>query len=189
MTTDDADWTDDSLKAVCERAAKKARGEDPGPIVMFAEVDGKMQRVDSGAEVNAARPKRKGGTSAQKSNARDGSPRHHAIAQRHARTSNVVVRHPKATAEVNAMIENDDPVIEVHASCGAVFHHRPSEMNTWQLRSLLKQNPVTDGDDPEFLRRIEAMRQELDRREPMRERTEPSKHNGASRLPKPPIPS
>jgi hypothetical protein len=43
------------LKAVCERAARKERGEPPGPTVVYTEVDGKMQRVDDGADARRKR--------------------------------------------------------------------------------------------------------------------------------------
>jgi hypothetical protein len=46
MTERDDERIDDALKATAERAARRERGEDPGPIVMYAKADGKMQRVD-----------------------------------------------------------------------------------------------------------------------------------------------
>jgi hypothetical protein len=46
MTERDDEWIDDALKEMAERATRRERGEDPGPIVMYAKADGKMQRVD-----------------------------------------------------------------------------------------------------------------------------------------------
>jgi hypothetical protein len=53
--TENDDWVHDFLKAVCERAARKERGEPPGPTVVYTEVDGKMQRVDDGADARRKR--------------------------------------------------------------------------------------------------------------------------------------
>jgi hypothetical protein len=48
---DDYDWIPEFLAAVARRAARRARGEPPGPTVTYADDDdGKMRRVDSGAD-------------------------------------------------------------------------------------------------------------------------------------------
>ena len=56
--TDDTDWIPDFIKATLERGARRLRGEDPGPTVMYTEVDGRMQRVDDGADLDRRRERK-----------------------------------------------------------------------------------------------------------------------------------
>jgi hypothetical protein len=45
------DWIPEMLAAVHRRAARRERGEPPGPTVMYADDDdGNIRRVDSGAD-------------------------------------------------------------------------------------------------------------------------------------------
>jgi hypothetical protein len=46
----DDSWIPEFLAAGNRRAARRFRGEPAGPTVTYADVDGKMQRVDSGAD-------------------------------------------------------------------------------------------------------------------------------------------